>query len=274
MTTTFFSPVQRHNVRVTGAGPGAPAIVFLHGLGADQSTWHLLVPAFEPQYQVVCFDLLGFGQSDPTAYDPARHDSLQGYATDLLAVLRELALYNVVFVGHSVSAMIGVLAAVREPERFDRLVLLAPSPRFIDDDCYVGGFAQHDIDELLAAMENNYTGWAGALAPVLLGPDQPELVMKLTNSFCRSNPELAQQLARVTFLCDHRLDLPFLATPALILQNARDVIVPLAVGRYLHEQLADSQLRIIDTTGHCAHLTAPAETLAAIAHFLPERVAA
>ena len=266
------SAVRRGHATVTGAGPGAPAIVFSHGLGASQRDWRLLAPAFEPRYRVVRFDLVGAGESDPTAYDYARHGSLNGHADDLLDLLRELRLNDVVFVGHSVSSMIGVLAAIKEPARFARLVLLAPSPRFINDRDYCGGFEQADVDELLATMENNYHGWAGGLAATLL-PDQHDLVAELTNSFVNTNPELARHFARVTFLCDHRLDLPLLATPTLILQGARDAVAPLAVGRYLHEQLPDSQLRIIDTAGHCAHLTAPRATLAAIAAFLPAAAA-
>ncbi|TPG62366.1 alpha/beta fold hydrolase [Hymenobacter nivis] len=260
---------QRSHVTVTGAGPGAPAIVFLHGLGADQGTWRLLAPAFEDDYQVVRLDLVGAGQADADAYDRVRHGSLRGHADDLLAVLRELDLRDVVFVGHSVSSMIGVLAAIKEPARFGRLVLLAPSPRFVSADGYAGAFAQADMDELLAAMDGNFPGWVDGVAPLMVGRDQPELTMELTNSFLQTNPELARHFARVTFLCDHRLDLPFLTTPTLILQCARDVIAPLAVGHYLHEQLSDSQLGIIDTPGHCAHLTAPADTLAAIRRFLP-----
>lgn len=275
MNTLRTSAAQRSNATVTGAGGQAPAIVFLHGLGADQSTWRLVAPAFEDRYQVVRLDLVGAGQSDCAAYDRVRHGSLQGHADDLLDVLRALDLYGVVFVGHSVSSMIGVLAAIKEPQRFARLVLLAPSPRFVNANGYAGGFAQTDINELLAAMDNNYHGWAGSMAPVMMGRDQPELITEMTNSFFQTNPALAQHFARVTFLCDHRLDLPYLTTPALILQCAHDVIAPLAVGRYLHEQLPDSQLRIIDTPGHCAHLTAPAETLAAMHRFLhAEAVAA
>ncbi|OGX90797.1 alpha/beta fold hydrolase [Hymenobacter coccineus] len=266
------SAVRRSHATVTGAGHGAPAIVFSHGLGADQSTWRLLAPAFEKHYQVVRFDLVGAGQSDPTAYDYDRHGSLNGHADDLLDVLRELDLRDVVFVGHSVSSMIGVLAAIKEPARFARLVLLAPSPRFINDNDYCGGFEQADIDELLATMENNYHGWAGALAATVL-PDQRDLIAELTNSFLSTNPELARHFARVTFLSDHRRDLPLLATPVLILQGACDAVVPLTVGSYLHELLPNSQLRIIAASGHFPQLTAPYETLAAIDAFLPLAVA-
>lgn len=268
MNKLYASAATRSNATITGVSGPAPAIVFLHGLGSDQSSWRLVAPAFEDRYRVVRLDLVGAGQSDCAAYDRVRHGSLRGHADDLLDVLHELELHDVVFVGHSVSSMIGVLAAIKEPRRFARLVLLAPSPRFVNANGYAGGFAQTDIDELLAAMDSNYHGWAGSMAPVMMGHNQPKLITELTNSFFQTNPEMARHFARVTFLCDHRLDLPFLTTPVLILQCAYDVIAPLAVGRYLHEQLADSQLRIINTPGHCAHLTAPADTLAAMHGFL------
>lgn len=248
--------------------PAAPTIVFLHGLGSDQSCWRLLAPAFEDRYRVVLLDLVGTGQTDDTNYDYAKYGSLQAHADDLLAALRELAVRDIVFVGHSVSSMIGVLAAIREPELFGRLILLAPSPRFVNTEGYAGGFERKDISELLAAMESNYQSWAQGIAPVMVGPGRPDLALELTNSFFRTNPLIAAQLARATFYCDHRADLPFLATPVLILQCARDVIAPLAVGRYLHENLADSQLVVIDTPGHCAHLTAPEQTLREIEKFL------
>jgi sigma-B regulation protein RsbQ len=259
---------QRSNVTISGAEAAASSIVFLHGLGADQSSWRLLAPAFEGRYRVVLLDLVGAGQSDAAAYDYARHGTLAAHADDLLAVLHELELHNVVFVGHSISSMIGVLAAIKEPTRFGKLVLLAPSPRFINTEGYAGGFAQKDIDELLAAMESNYAGWSQGIAPVMMGPGRPELIMELTNSFMQTNPAIAQHFARVTFFSDHRADLPLLTTPTLILQCAHDVIAPLAVGTYLNENLMDSQLVVIDTPGHCAHLTAPAETLREIEFFL------
>ena len=243
-------------------------MVFLHGLGADQSTWRSLAPAFEDRYRVVRLDLVGAGQSDATAYDYAKYGSLAAHADDLLDVLHELNLQNVIYIGHSVSSMIGVLAAIKEPARFGKLILLAPSPRFVNAEGYAGGFAQKDIEELLAAMENNYPGWSQGIAPVMMGSERPELVMELTNSFMQTNPAIAQHFARVTFFCDHRADLPLLTTPTLILQCAYDVIAPLAVGTYLNENLIDSQLVVIDTPGHCAHLTAPEQTLREIEFFL------
>jgi sigma-B regulation protein RsbQ len=268
MSTPATSALRRSNVTITGQASPAPAIVLLHGLGSDQTSWRRLVPAFEDRYQVLLLDLVGAGQSDTTAYDYTKYGSLHAHADDLLAVLHELNLFEVVFVGHSISSMIGVLAAIKEPKRFGRLVLLAPSPRFVNADGYKGGFEQKDIQELLAAMEGNYYGWSQGIAPVMVGADNSELVLELTNSFLQTQPAIAQHFARVTFFSDHRADLPFLTTPTLILQCAHDVIAPLAVGNYINESLADSQLVVIDTPGHSAHLSAPEQTLQEIEKFL------
>lgn len=259
---------RRSNVTISGQASPAPAIVFLHGLGADQTSWRRLAPAFEDRYQVLLLDLVGAGQSDLSAYDYAKYGSLHAHADDLLAVLHELNLFDVVFVGHSISSMIGVLAAIKEPGRFSRLVLLSPSPRFVNEGGYRGGFEQKDIQELLNAMENNYLGWAQGIAPLMVGAENPQLAMELTNSFFQTQPAIAQHFARVTFFSDHRADLPLLTTPTLILQCAHDVIAPLAVGNYINENLADSQLVAIDTPGHSAHLSAPTETLREIEKFL------
>ena len=213
---------------------------------------------------MLLLDLVGAGQSDTTTYDYAKYGSLHAHAADLLAVLRELDLLDVVFVGHSISSMIGGRAA----KRFGRLVLLAPSPRFVDASGYKGGFEQRDVQELLAAMEGNYPGWSQGIAPVMVGAENPELVLELTNSFLQTQPTIAQHFARVTFFSDHRADLPFLTTPTLILQCAHDVIAPLAGGNYINEALADSQLVVIDTPGHSAYLTAPDQTLLEIEKFL------
>ncbi len=268
MTATATSALIRSNVTVSGAAAPSQAMVFLHGLGSDQTSWHHLAPQFADRYQIVLLDLVGAGKSETAAYEYTKYASLNAHADDLLAVLHELNLHDVVFVGHSVGAMIGVLAAIKEPKRFGRLVLLAPSPRFVNDAGYVGGFEQKDIQELLAAMEANYYGWSQTMAPVMTDANRPEIVMELTNSFFHTQPAIAQHFARVTFYSDHRADLPFLTTSALILQCAHDVIAPMAVGTYLHENLADSQLVVIDTPGHSAHLTAPQETLREIEQFL------
>ena len=271
MTSSSTSVLERSNATVSGiTGPNAPTIIFLHGLGGDQHDWRLVAPTFEDRYQVVLIDLIGAGKSDQAAYLPATtHSTLDGHATDLLGVLQALALHDVVFVGHSVAAMIGVIAAVREPGRFAKMVLISPSPRFINEKGYAGGFEQKDINELLGAMESDYHGWAHGFAPVMMGQhERPELAMELTNSFVRTNPEIAKHFARVTFFSDTRTELGFLTIPTLIVQSAHDVIAPLAVGHYINEQLADSRLVVVETNGHCPHLSAPQETLSALDAFL------
>jgi sigma-B regulation protein RsbQ len=259
----------RNNVTVTGTG--TQAMVLVHGFGCDQKMWRLLVPAFEDRYRVVLLDLVGAGQSDLAAYDPARYASLEAHAEDVLEVLAALDLYDVVLVGHSVSASIGMLAAIRAPERVGRLVMVAPSPRFLNDVGYTGGFERADIDELLDTMDNNYLGWAAALTPVIMGqPGDSELTSELHQSFCRTNPVIARHFARVTFLADNRAELPRVHTPCLIIQSAHDALAPPAVGTYLHQQLADSQLVVLPTTGHCPHLSEPQGTIAAIEAFLEQ----
>ncbi len=264
------SVLERSNASISGAsGPGTQTIVFLHGLGGDQLDWRLVAPAFEDRYQVVVLDLIGAGKSDLAAYSAATHATLDAHATDLLSVMSALALHDAVFVGHSVGAMIGVLAAVREPQRFAKMVLVSPSPRFLNETGYAGGFEKQDINELLEAMEADYNGWSHGFAPVMIGQHAPaELVMGLTNSFVRSNPEIVKHFARVTFFSDTRAELGFLTIPTLIVQSARDIIAPLAVGHYINEQLADSRMVVIDTNGHCPHLSAPQETLSAVNKFL------
>lgn len=207
----------------------------------------------------------------PGAYDPERYSSLEGYAGDVLDICRELGLRETVFVGHSVSAMIGVLAAASEPEWFARLILVCPSPCYIDEGDYRGGFTAEDIDGLLRSLESNYLGWSSTMAPVIMGnPDRPELGEELTNSFCRADPEIARQFAQVTFLSDNRSDLARVQTRSLVLQCSDDAIAPREVGDYVHRQLADSQLVALEATGHCPNLSAPQETVAAIRAYLAE----
>jgi sigma-B regulation protein RsbQ len=256
--------VARNNVSVSGREDGQP-MVFAHGFGCDQNMWRHVTPAFAADHRVILFDHVGAGGSDLSAYEPGRYASLDGYADDVLEICSALGLERVIFVGHSVSAMIGVLAAVREPERFDRLVLVGPSPRYIDDDGYVGGFSAEDIEGLLESLESNFLGWSAQMAPVIVGnPDRPELGEELTNSFCRTDPEIAKQFARVTFLSDNRDDLPAVRTRSLVLQCSDDVIAPRAVGEYVHARIPDSELVLLGATGHCPNLSAPAETIAAI----------
>jgi sigma-B regulation protein RsbQ len=259
----------RNNVTVSG-NPGGRPMLFAHGFGCDQNMWRFVVPAFEDRYRTVQFDYVGAGGSDLSAYDPDRYSSLQGYAQDVLEVCEALDLSDVVFVGHSVSAMVGVLAAANAPERFGALVLIGPSPRYINDGDYVGGFSEQDIEELLASLDSNYLGWSSAMAPVIMGnPDRPDLGAELTASFCRTDPEIQKRFARVTFLGDNRQDLGRAAgVPALVLQCSDDIIAPDAVGRYVHEHLPGSRLVKLRATGHCPNLSAPEETIAAISAFL------
>lgn len=244
-------------------------MVFAHGFGCDQNMWRYVAPRFEDRFKVVLFDHVGAGGSELSAYDPDRHGSLAGYAQDVLELCRELELEDVVFVGHSVSAMIGVLAAIEEPDRFDRLVLVGPSPRYIDDDGYVGGFGEADIDELLDSLESNYLGWSTAMTPVIMGnPERPELGDELTASFCRTDPEIARRFARVTFLSDNRADLGRVTTPCLVIQCRNDAIAPIAVGEYVRDALPSAQFALLDATGHCPNLSAPDQTADAIATFV------
>ncbi len=246
-------------------------MLFAHGYGCDQNMWRFITPAFDDRYKVVLFDHVGHGQSDAAAFDPTKYASLDDYAEDVLAICRELNLMNVIFVGHSVSAMIGALAAIREPERFDRLVLIGPSPRYVNDGDYVGGFKHEDIEGLLDFLDTNHLGWSSTMAPVIMGnPERPELGEELTNSFCRTDPEIAKHFARVTFLSDNRADLPKVKTKALILQCSQDVIAPDVVGRYMHQSLPGSEFVQLSATGHCPNLSAPEETIAAMEAFLSD----
>jgi sigma-B regulation protein RsbQ len=259
---------ERFNVTVSGQADGQP-MLFAHGFGCDQHMWRHVSPAFEDEFRVVLFDHMGAGGSDLASYDPDRYTSLEAYADDVVAICHGLALDDVVFVGHSVSAMIGVLAAATEPARFAKLVLVGPSPRYIDDGDYVGGFSEADIVELLDSLESNYLGWSSAMAPVIMGnAERPELGEELTESFCRTDPGIARQFARVTFLSDNRDDLAKVTTPTLVLQCSADVIAPVAVGEYVAARLPDSRLVMLEATGHCPNLSAPDATAAAISEFV------
>lgn len=231
--------------------------------------WRFMVPAFEADYRVVLFDLAGSGQAEPSAYDRNRHSSLLGYAADIIEIVHELDLQRVVFVGHSVSSMIGLLAATMHPERFDRLVMVGPSPCYINDGDYSGGFSRGDIEGLIDAVDSNYLGWASSMAPLIMGtPDRPDLVDELRNSFCRTQPDIARAFAKVTFLSDNRSDLPKVQTPTLVLQVTNDVIAPVSVGRYVERHMPNCALTMLETRGHCPHLSAPELTVAAIRSYL------
>jgi sigma-B regulation protein RsbQ len=266
--------IRRLNVRMSGPAD-APPMVFAHGFGCDQGMWRLVAPAFADRFRVITFDHVGSGGSDPAAYDPVRYSSLEGYAADVVDLLRALDLHDVVFVGHSVSAMIGVLAEITESDRFDRLVLVGPSPCYIDDADYVGGFAREDIDGLLDALKSNYLGWSMQMAPAIMGnADRPHLGQELTESFCRMDPEIADRFARATFLSDNRADLPRVRTPTLVLQCSQDVVAPFEVGRFVADAIPDAELVVLEATGHCPHLSAPEATITAIADRVDARRAA
>jgi sigma-B regulation protein RsbQ len=258
--------VARNNITISGTGR---PMVFAHGFGCSQDMWRKVAPHFEDDHKVVLFDHVGAGGSDLTAYRPGKYDSLDGYASDLVEILEQLDLTDVVFVGHSVGAIIGMLAANRAPERFGALILVGPSPRYVDAEDYVGGFTQPDIDGLLDGLDANYFGWSNTMAPVIMGaPDQPELTEELDGSFCRTDPTIARHFARVTFLSDNRQDLADVTVPTLIVQSRDDVIAPVVVGEYVAEQIPDSTLVILPITGHCAHLTAPDLVVSSIEDFL------
>jgi len=261
------SAQRRNNVHVSGAGPAT--MFFAHGFGCDQNMWRLLAPTYEKRYRTVLFDLVGSGGSDLTAYDRVKYDTLQGYADDVVEIVREFGAGPAIFVGHSVSAMVGMLANLAHPAPFAAQLMIGPSPCYINDGDYVGGFTRKDIDSLLETLESNYLGWASNMAPAIMGsPEQPELGVELTNSFCRTDPEIAKQFARVTFLSDVRSELPKLATPTLIVQCHDDLIAPQAVGAYMHRVLPHSTLAVIQNVGHCPHLSAPCASADAVDAFL------
>lgn len=258
----------RNNVNVFG-DPSGPPMLFAHGFGCDQNMWRYLTPAFEKDYRVVLFDYVGSGKSDASAWDEQRYSTLDGYAQDVLDVCEALDLRGVIFVGHSVSSMVGVLAAKRAPERFAELILVGPSPRYINDGDYVGGFERADIEGLLDLMDRNYIGWASFLAPVVMKNDErPELAQELQESFCSTDPKIARRFAETTFFSDNRGDLADVPVPSLILQCAEDAIAPVEVGMYLSRNLPSSTLRMMKATGHCPHVSHPGETIEAIREYL------
>ena len=260
--------VARHQVKVSGRPDGQP-MVFVHGFGCDQHMWRYVAPVFEDEFRVIVYDQAGCGAADPAAYDPVRHGSLQGYADDLVEICHELGVTDGVLVGHSVSAMIGLLADLTDDDLFAKLVMVGPSARYIDDTDYVGGFTQADIDELLDSLESNYLGWSSAMAPAIMGnPDRPELGEELAGSFCRNDPEIARRFAEVTFRSDNRADLARVQTPTLVLQCRRDAIAPVEVGRYIADTMPNAEFVLLDATGHCPNLSAPEETIAAMTPFV------
>ncbi|HXF77389.1 MAG TPA: alpha/beta hydrolase [Usitatibacter sp.] len=258
---------KRNNVKVSGRGE--QVMLFAHGFGCDQAMWRYVAPAFEDRYRVVLFDYVGSGKSDWTAYDPERYATLAGYARDVLDVVEAFDLRDIVYVGHSVSSMIGMLAAIEAPDRFRDLVMIGPSPCYVNEPGYVGGFERKDIEGLLDLMEKNYIGWAQFLAPVVMkNPQEPQLARELETSFCATDPRMTRQFARATFLSDNRADLDKLKVPSLILQCSEDAVAPDAVGRYLAGALEGSTLRQMAATGHCPHMSHPGETIGLIEEYL------
>ncbi|MGA3680852.1 MULTISPECIES: alpha/beta fold hydrolase [Pseudomonas] len=258
---------QRNNVHVMG--DGRATLIFSHGFGCDQAMWRLISPHYADRFNVVLYDLVGAGNSAIEAYDPDKYATLNGYAHDLAELVREFGTGPVIIVGHSVSAMIGVLADRQAPGLIAAHVMIGPSPCYVDSGDYVGGFSEEDVHSLLDTLDSNYLGWSSTMAPVIMGaPGQPALGEELTNSFCRTDPEIAKQFARVTFLSDNRKDVAGLTTPTLILQSTDDLIAPVAVGEYLHAALPNSTLKLVDNVGHCPHLSAPAACSDAIDAFL------
>ncbi|QXV62823.1 alpha/beta fold hydrolase [Amycolatopsis sp. TNS106] len=258
----------RSNVVVTGRSDG-PVVLLAHGFGCDQNLWRLVVPELAERFRVVLFDHIGAGKSEVASWSPERYASLDAYAEDVLDICAELDLRDVTLVGHSVSAMIAVLAVNRSPERFAKLVMLTPSPRYIDDGDYRGGFSRADIEELLESLESNYVGWSAVMAPVIMdNPGRPELGDELKDSFCRMDPEIARVFARATFLSDNRDDLAKVEVPTLVIQTARDAIAPQEVGRFVHTRIPASELVTLDATGHCPQLSAPEATAEAITAFV------
>lgn len=258
---------RRHHVQVAGSGPAT--IFFSHGFGCDQTMWRLVQPAFVTRFRTVTFDLVGAGQSDLSAYDPQKYSSLQGYADDVLELITRFGQGPVIFVGHSVSAMIGLLADLKAPGRIAAQVMIGPSPCYLNDKDYTGGFERADINALLSSMDDNYLVWSSMMAPVIMGaPDRPELGVELVNSFCRTDPDIAKAFARVTFLSDNRAQLPLLTTPTLILQSSEDHMAPVSVGHYMRQVLPHGSLKLIENIGHCPHLSAPEAIVDAINDFL------
>ena len=259
--------IERNNVYVRGSGERA--MVFAHGFGCDQNMWRFVEPAFKDDFKTVLFDYVGAGGSDLRAYDKAKYSTLGGYANDVVEISRELGLRDAVFVGHSVSSMIGALAVQKAPGMFGKLVMVGPSPRYIDDDDYVGGFSAKQIEELLQFLESNHMGWSAQMAPAIMGnPDRPELGAELTNSFCRTDPDIANAFARVTFTSDNRGDLARVDIPTLILQCSEDIIASREVGEFVHRGIPDSEMIVLEATGHCPNLSAPDEVIAAMQTFV------
>jgi sigma-B regulation protein RsbQ len=254
---------------VTQFGSGQRTMMFAHGFGCDQHMWEPVAHNFEDEFRIVLFDYVGAGKSDLAAYDADKYSTLDGYARDVVEIARELGLRDAVFVGHSVSAMIGALASIQAPELFSDLIMVGPSPRYIDDGDYRGGFSREQVDELVQFLADNHLGWSAAMAPAIVGnPERPELGQRLENSFCSTDPDIARDFARVTFLSDNRADLARVTARTLVLQCQQDIIAPLGVGEFVRQNIPNSEYRLLDATGHCPNLSAPDEVTEAIRAFV------
>jgi sigma-B regulation protein RsbQ len=260
---------KRSNVHVAGDGPAT--LFFAHGFGCDQNMWRMLEPEYRKRYRTVLFDLVGSGDSDLKSFDPEKYATLDGHGADVAEIVQAYGQGPAIFVGHSVSAMIGILADLAHPGLIAGHAMVGPSPCYINDGEYIGGFERADIDSLLETLESNYLGWSSTMAPAIMGaPEQPELGVELTNSFCRTDPEIAKHFARVTFLSDHRDTIAKVRTPSLILQCDDDLIAPVQVGEYMHKVMPRSVLRVIENVGHCPHLSRPSASSKALDDFLAD----
>ena len=255
--------ISRNNITIHGTG--SKSMFLVHGYGCDQNMWRFITPQFKDDYKIILIDLVGSGKSDENLYDYDKYSSLEGYAADVIEICDALNLKDVYLVGHSVSAMIGLLAAIKRPSLFKKLIMICPSPRYMNDDDYFGGFSQKDINDLMETLDSNYLGWSSAMAPVIMGnADRPELAAELEESFCQNNPEIASHFAKVTFLGDNRNDLKKLTTDTLIIQSKTDAIASVKIGQFVHDNTSNSKLVILETTGHCPHLSAPNLTIEAM----------
>lgn len=262
--------VERNQVVVSGCPDGQP-MVFVHGFGCDQSMWRQVAPAFEEKFRVITYDLTGMGKSDLSAYDMRRYADLEAHAGDLLSIMQELDLENAVLVGHSIGATIALLAANQAPERVARLVLVSPTPSFLDDPAngYRGGFSSADLGELIAFLDENHLGWSAQMAPTVAGqPAGEPAAEELTQGFCRTNPAIAQHFGRVTFFTDRRSAFERAARPALILHCRNDALVPMQVADWMSERVPDATLKVLDATGHAPHMTVPSDVVAAMREYL------
>jgi sigma-B regulation protein RsbQ len=259
--------LERNNVTIIGEGK--ETLMFAHGFGCDQSAWKYIISAFSPDYKLILFDYVGSGNADHSAYDSLRYNSLNGYAEDIIEICKELKIENAVFIGHSVSCMIGVLVAIKNPTAFKKMVFIGPSPYYLNDQDYIGGFEKEDLDGLFKLMDDDYIAWSHSTAPAIMGKHNvPILGEELTESFCSMDPEIAKSFARVTFLSDNRKDLSYIPIESLTLQCSEDMIAPLEVGNYIKANTPNNKLVVLKATGHCPHMSAPEETIDAIKDFL------